>query len=521
MAIFWIFNLLHLFFLTLSGFYDPFLSAKKQLEDLFSPTTNNPEKTSETTATPTPTTNMINSMMATPISSNHEKKSFNNSNNDVMSKSMTSHSLFTPKTPQPLPRSQGSNFKRTSSLRLSNRSRTKWTPPPQRSPNVHCGIDDDGPVSPSFVKATDYDEIPVGSPSSVIKMYDGKIPTKIAPTKITAMPVIISNNNSNLPIMRDKNNLLTRKNLKLDIKNPNLPLTNSNALSKTDSLAMFLKYEKELTAKELKDKSNCLSKQNLTKDNKLPDINANPNSNSKSEKEEKSHSAPMKLINACDNLPSLLTTKLTSDSSDKSRSPSIDRKLSDENDSSSPCSTSKRSAKKRQMKYNMENILYDTDPEVKSNRSSSDNSNQNSLERPSSRLSHTESIFEDFDFDQFIASFNDDDKFPIFKDYKTMMNNNSNLVKSTAEDEIKKLTKLTTPPPLTQSRDNVVKNLNDSKPIPIQSPTRKLPENELTGFEKLDNLCKMLSGNSDSDESNSLEADQNRSKSSTDSAYGR
>jgi hypothetical protein len=511
-----------------SGLYDPFLSAKKQLEDLFSPTAN-PEKTSEseTATTPTPTTNMINSMMTTPISSNEKKISNNNNNdtNNIMSKSLTSQSSFTPKTPQPLPRSQG-NFKRTSSLRLSNRSRTKWTPPPQKSPHIHCGIDDDGPVSPSFVKATDYDEIPVGSPMSVIKMYEGKIPTKIVPTtKITAMPVIINTNNP--PVMRDKNNLLARKNLKLDIKNPNLPQTNL-PLSKTDSLAMFLKYEKELTAKELKDKSNCLSKQNLTKDNKLPDINANSNEKKNEKNDEKSHSAPMKLINACDNLPSL-QTKIMSDS-DKSRSPSIDRKLSDENDSS-PCSTSKRSAKKRQMKYNMENILYDTDPEVKSNRSSSDNSNQNSLERPSSRLSHTESIFEDFDFDQFIASFNDDDKFPIFKDYKIMMNNTT---KSSAEDEVRKLTKLTqNSMPLTQTQNinnnnnnncNVVKNLHDSQPIPIQSPTiRKLPEQEemMSGFEKLDNLCKMLSGNSDSDESNSLEAEQTRSKSSTDSAYGR
>lgn len=524
-----------------SGFYDPFLSAKKQLEELFSPTMANVEKTAtsessgETTIS-TPTTNMINSMMATPTPAKRENDSKKLSNNSSMTRSLTSYSSFTPKTPQPLPRSQpASNFKRTSSLRLSNRSKPKWTPPPPKSENIHCGIEDDGPISPNFVKATDYDEIPVGSPiaaAAAMKLYEGKIPVKIPPTKITAMPVIV--NTTHTPLLRERHNLMSRKtNMKLDIRNPNQPSTDnsSNALSKTDSLAMFLKYEKELTSKELKDKSNCISKQNLTKDNKLPDINATSNDKrideSAKESQSKSHSAPplMKMSNACDNLPSLMTSNSPANisDSDKSRSPSVDRKVDDENDS--PSSTTKRgsgSALRRKMKYNLENILYDTDPEVKSNRSSGDNS----IDRPVSRLSNTESIFEDFDFDQFIASFNDDDKFPIFKDYKMMMN-----TKSKADEEMKISSSLkTSPNNITKHENitncntkNVVKSLNDSFPIPIQSPPiRKLPEDDaLSGFEKLDNLCKMLAGNSDSDESNSLEADQNRSKSSADSAYGR
>lgn len=425
-------------------------------------------------------------------------------------------------------------------MRLSNRSRPKWTPPPPKSQNINVGIDVDGPISPSFVKATDYDEIPVGSPiaaAAALKMYEGKIPVKIPPTKITAMPVLVKTSPPT-PLLRERHNMAARKtNMKLDIKNPNVPQSESgnNGLSKTDSLAMFLKYEKELTAKELKDKSNCISKQNLTKDNKLPDINATSQEKrvveeSTKENQSKSHSAPpMMKMNACDNLPALTSLQMSTNNnnlseSDKSRSPSVDRTVEGENES--PNSTSKRGSGglRRKMKYNLENMIYDTDPEVKSNHSSSDNSNHNSLERPISRMSNTESIFEDFDFDQFIASFNDDDKFPIFKDYKMMMN-----TKSKADEEMK-ISTLSTPASITKhdnitncNTKNVVKSLNDSLPIPIQSPpSRKLPEDDaLSGFEKLDNLCKMLAGNSDSDESNSLEADQNRSKSSADSAYGR
>jgi hypothetical protein len=66
----------------------------------------------------------------------------------------------------------------------------------------------------------------------------------------------------------------------------------------------------------------------------------------------------------------------------------------------------------------------------------------------------------------------------------------------------------------------------NSKPIPIQhSPQHQQKNNnmEIPGMEKLDSLCKMLAGNSDSDESNTdpSEAQTIRSKSSADSAYGR
>lgn len=495
--------------------YDPFLSAKKQLEELFSPTTGAP-----------PSTQMINSMIATPASSNKNgSNNINKNNNDLMTRSLTSQT-FSPKTPQPVPKIQ-SNFRRTSSLRISNRKpKPTYTPPVKTT--IKCGIDDDGPISPNYVKAVDYDELPIKSPYSAIKMVEkASSPVRASPSP-TLMPSIV---NVNSVLMRDKGNPLTRKNLKLDLKNPNMP--SDYPLSKTDSLALFLKYENELSEKlsekELKDKSNHIINKrantlNSIKEQKLPDIHNKHSQfqrqatvdekllkmspNTSPESGSKSHSAPVKIINACDNLP------LLSSSSDKSRSPSVDRQRESPGNSSSATGaapTSRPATLRRKMKFNMDNILFDTDPEVKSTPpSSNDNSNNNSLIRPESRASNTESIFEDFDFDQFIASFTDDEKYPIFKDYKLMLNN---LKPSKADEE----------------NNNLIAGNNDdssikTKPIPIQqSPQQQQHQNEIAGMDKLDNLCKMLAGNSDSDDSNTdpSETQTTRSKSSADSAYGR
>lgn len=566
---------------TFSGNYDPFLSAKKQLEELFSPTT------------PTPSTKMINSMMTTPNSGNINNK-HNKSNNDIMSKSFTSQTI-SPKTPQPIPKMQ-SNFRRTSSLRISNRKPKPVYTPPIKS-NVHCGITDDGPISPNFVKATDYDELPIKSPYSAIKLVEKatspphnllRASQSQSPSPSPTLPVFSNNNNinnnSNKPVlMRDKANGLFRKNLKLDLKNPNMPSADY-PLSKTDSLALFLKYESEMSSqlseKDLKDKSNnSLSKRSATnfllKDQKLPDINGktmmmkpqpktqqgivnNYNNLNRNDQEKelisidklntslqqqsdttdsgKSHSAPLKLINACDNLP--LLSNNSNNISDKSRSPSLEPRESPEKSTAGQTNTTGRrsgSALRRQKKYNIDNILFDTEPAEMAMKttppSSSDNSKNNSLIRPDSRASNTESIFEDFDFDQFIASFTDDEKFPIFKDYKMLLNksvkadeeNNNNSIIN-RKDESKSI------------KDDIINNVNNnniaSKPIQIQQnqqqpqQQQQKTQNDMTGMEKLDNLCKMLSGNSDSDESNSFETDPSesqttRSKSSADSAYGR
>ncbi|KAG5676945.1 hypothetical protein PVAND_006739 [Polypedilum vanderplanki] len=526
-----------------NGGYDPFMNAKKQLAELFSPTT--------------PTTQMINSMMVPNSTSNIKSININGSkNNDIMSKS-----LFSPKTPQPIPKIQ-SNFRRTSSLRISNRKNKPLVyTPPVRS-NIHCGITDDGPISPNFVKATDYDELPIKSPYSAIKLCEKSPPPQSnSSSPSPTLPTVSNNNNMlNTPKMREKSDQLIRKNLKLDLKNIHAPSSSDYPLSKTDSLALFLKYENDLAAemseKERKDKSNSLSKRSATlnsnfmlKDQKLPDINGkslqyqktqnNNSSINESVKEEKElitidkiktyikqesnekdenagqsiQSAPVKLINACDNLP------LLNNNNDKSRSPSLDSRESPEKIITPTSGRRSGNALRRQMKYNIDNILFDTDPlEVKSTTPSvSNENNNNSVTRPESRISNTESIFEDFDFDQFIASFTDDEKFPIFKDYKMLLNNS---VKADEENNnVKDISKKN------NENVNVV-----SKPIPIQQNSQQQQqqqynqktESELTGMEKLDNLCKMLSGNSDSDDSNTdpSEAQTTRSKSSADSAYG-
>lgn len=499
---------------------------------------------------------MINSMMTAP-SNQH------NNGNDVMSKSLTltNHAASSPKTPQPIPKMQ-SNFKRTSSLRISNRKPKPaiYTPPVKS--NIHCGITDDGPISPNFVKATDYDELPIKSPYSAIQMSEKNLSPYQLPSRASTSPTMPSINTQ--PLLREKSALI-RKNLKLDLRNPNMPASDY-PLSKTDSLALFLKYENELSTKlsekELKDKSNSLSKRthatmNLNgiglKDQRLPDINKpmqqqnqspppslqqqkhsnvgsiderslisidnlnkGQSQSKKDDDQSKKSSAPVKQMNACENLPILVNGS----GSDNSRSPSIDRKNTDDESTNQ---TARRSGGnttlRRKKKYNMDNILFDTDPETKS--SSSDNSNNNSLNRPASRTSNTESIFEDFDFDQFIASFNDDDQFPIFKDYKMMMNKSA----MKGEEVNNNDSNLNTTPvnPTQPAPFGVVKNLAETKPIPIHR--QPLSDAEISGLEKLDNLCKILSGNSDSDE-NSLETDPSelqttRSKSSADSAYGR
>lgn len=489
---------------------------------------------------------MINSMMATPSNtSNNSSKS-----NNLMSKSLTlNHVTISPKTPQPIPKMQ-SNFKRTSSLRLSNRKPKPTIFMPPMKSNIHCGITDDGPISPSFVKATDYDELPIKSPYSAIKLVEKSISNQQRTVPSQIMPVMDIK-----PVLRD-NMLLVRKNLKLDLRNKNNPSRDYD-LSKTDSMALFLKYENEMTAKlsekELKDQSNSLSKRtNATsnsfalKDNKLPDINIKPisqqpaqlqkmndgfrneekplisidnlNRNPVENGQTKSHSAPVKLINANENLPSLANA----DTSDISRSPSIDRKNKDE-DSPNANRRSGNSTLRRKKKYNMDNILFDTDPESTASPSNSDNStnnsNNNSLILPESQAPNP-SILDDFDFDNFIASFQDDDQFPIFKDYKMLLKSSNK-----ADDDnnnIKKQSGSVVQTPL-KMNENVVRNLSGTKPILIQPKQRT--ESEISELAKLDNLCKMLSGNSDSDESNSYETyrsdSQTRSKSSADSAYGR
>ncbi|KAI8122219.1 Zinc finger C2HC domain-containing protein 1A [Lucilia cuprina] len=315
---------------TVSGLpdnYDPFLSAKRQLEELCSPTNDSADIST------TPQTPQLPSLPATPNSNNNNNNSSiskmstslilssstpNNTNNTTPNLMTTSQiPQQTQKTPT-LARS--SSFRRTSSLRGPRRSPMLSTRPPlfaqKHRPTIQRGLSDEGPISTNFLKPEEYDEMPVRS----VCVNDFAV------------------NKSPRVVRRDTSASNRKQPLKLNINaanasgssaaaSPNtmeaeVVASNSTAskyVSKTDSLAVFLKYEHELeklnqtaadnelkketilevktpstadsitttpvanldgplNAKELKDKSNNLSKQNSAKNIKA-DILAGPECN--------------------------------------------------------------------------------------------------------------------------------------------------------------------------------------------------------------------------------------------------
>ncbi|XP_038113860.1 LIM domain-containing protein A isoform X6 [Culex quinquefasciatus] len=227
--------------------YDPFLSAKRQLEELFSPTSsfNTSTKQQQTS----------NSRVTSPATP---------SPTQAMSKSV----VVPATTKTTSPNMNLSNFRRASSLRMPRKvSRPMFIE--KAKSNIQKGITDDGPVSPNFLKSSEYDEIPIKSVFNAAQMAEK-------------------------PKMRDSSSV--RRNLKLDIKDPNMPATDV-PLSKTDSLAVFLKYEHELnllmSEKEMKDKSNSLSKRSASltgherKETYSPSVNCKSNERSSPSEKEK------------------------------------------------------------------------------------------------------------------------------------------------------------------------------------------------------------------------------------------
>ncbi|XP_052862035.1 mucin-5AC [Anopheles cruzii] len=189
--------------------YDPFLSARRQLEELFSPATSLIHTSSPAGTTSTSRLNQT---------AGADSKS---TGGGTASKT------------SPL----NSNFRRAYSLRMPRKvSRPMYIE--KAKSNIQKGITDDGPVSPNFLKSSEYDEIPIKSTFNALQMVEK-------------------------PKLRDSSTV--RKNLKLDIKDLNHPAAPGGGdlpLSKTDSLAVFLKYETELalSEKDMKDKSNSISK---------------------------------------------------------------------------------------------------------------------------------------------------------------------------------------------------------------------------------------------------------------------
>ncbi|KAH8291441.1 hypothetical protein KR054_011804 [Drosophila jambulina] len=471
--------------------YDPFLSAKRQLEELCSPSTPPPEEevtTSRSVMTPTAT--------ATP--------------SIAMTTSLTSSGSSKPvqtKTTTPT-----SNFRRTSSLRGPRRNAPLLNSRPlfatNYRPTIQRGLSDEGPISTNFLKPEEYDEMPVRAACG-------------------------NDFHSPRVVRRDTSASNRKQPLKLPVSgtneggNASSSVQPTRTVAKTDSLAVFLKYEHELeqlnakaaelatasqlTSKELKDKSNTLSKQNsaknlgqstptqlppltptgavppsptLAKENHYPPI-ATPLRlepiSSKPSMMVNQQPPPLtpiklesifgpkrelgsvsgagsvagdyidpKLINACDNLH--VNSGISSDAS------STPQQLSQSRSRSSSQSTitherrqsgEARNLLKRKMRLGRNQFLYDASPEDAdaSGCSADDEANRSSMEYDEQCWQQQQKqllanplplvmpmvhsampTFDDFDFEEFLSSFeneNDDEQFPLFKDCREFLLNRS------------------------------------------------------------------------------------------------
>lgn len=387
-----------------------------------------------------------------------------------------------------------STFRRTSSLRVPKKTPKPllYIPTYKPTTTIQRGISDEGPISSNFLKPEEYDELPV-------KGHANHTPPDIIPR-----PVSRSSSRSREPspvvvVKRDQNSSLNRRNLKLEIIKPNTPT--DYPISKTDSLAVFLKYENDLSCspglseKELKDKSNSLNKQTALKNSfaelleskidrgsvsptppppqqqpppeqifaskKYSSIKLEPlnhsfveRTTSQNNPAQLSHNADLEnnfidpdLINECDNLSvsRMIELPKTKSSSDVSTDTIVNTKSSDSVNSNkilNQRNSCEKRTLKRSLKLNKENFLYDTSPGSGKDPQSpfpgkefSHQKNNEMISSPPLRTSESfnkmrnndciDALFDDFDFDEFISSFEDDEQYPIFKGYKEMMSNRS------------------------------------------------------------------------------------------------
>ncbi len=430
------------------------MSAKRQLEELFSPTNPNSSSTS--------TSNKSNTMST----SLNLKSPLNTSNSITPIKS---------------------TFRRTSSLRVPKKTPKPllYIPTYKPTTTIQRGISDEGPISSNFLKPEEYDELPV-------KGHANQSPPDIIPRPVSRSSSRSRESSPVVVVKRDQNSNVNRRNLKLEILKPNTP-SSDYPLSKTDSLAVFLKYENDLSCspglseKELKDKSNSLNKQTALKNSfaelleskidrgsvspppphpeqvfaskKYSSIKLEPLNHTFVERTQNppvakhSQNADLEnnfidpdLINDCDNLSvsrmmDLPKTRSSSDVADTI----VNTKSSDSVNSNKVLSQRNSCEKrtlKRSLKLNKENFLYDTSPvsgkDPTSPFASRDFTPQKTNEMISSpplRTSESfnklrnndciDALFDDFDFDEFISSFEDDEQYPIFKGYKELMSNRS------------------------------------------------------------------------------------------------
>ncbi|XP_033156621.1 uncharacterized protein LOC117138569 isoform X2 [Drosophila mauritiana] len=472
--------------------YDPFLSAKRQLEELCSPSTPPPEEEVTTTkATRTLTPTATSTPTATP------SIAMTTSLTTAVGKPVQVTQKTTPT----------SNFRRTSSLRGPRRTPMLNSRPlfaTNYRPTIQRGLSDEGPISTNFLKPEEFDEMPVRAACG-------------------------NDFHSPRVVRRDTSASNRKQLLKLPVggtseaSNASPSPQAARSVAKTDSLAVFLKYEHELeqlngkaaelaaasqlTSKEQKDKSNTLSKQNSAKSlvhstpTQLPPLTpttvpvspglvkevnyppvATPLRLEPISKAAKNSPAPLtpiklesifgpkretglgsgsgsvagdyidpKLINAFDNLH--VNSGISSDAS------STPQQLSQGRSRSSSQSTitherrqsgEARNLLKRKMRLGRNQFLYDASPEdadASSGCSADDEANRSSMEYDEQcwqqqqkqllanplplvmpMVHNAMPTFDDFDFEEFLSSFeneNDDEQFPLFKDCREFLMNRS------------------------------------------------------------------------------------------------
>ncbi|XP_016988726.1 uncharacterized protein LOC108051224 isoform X3 [Drosophila rhopaloa] len=473
--------------------YDPFLSAKRQLEELCSPNTPPPE---EEVTTTTPSIRNL-----TPISTTTPTATPSIAMTTSLTTAFGKPAQVAQKT------TPTSNFRRTSSLRGPRRTPMLNSRPlfaTNYRPTIQRGLSDEGPISTNFLKPEEFDEMPVRAACG-------------------------NDFHSPRVVRRDASASNRKQLLKLPVGGTSEAGNASQAgrsVAKTDSLAVFLKYEHELeqlnakaaelaaasqlTSKEQKDKSNTLSKQNSAKSlgqstpTQLPPLTPTavpPSPGAVKEVGYPPVATPLrlepiskpamnpptphtpiklesifgprretglglgsgsssvasdfidpKLINACDNLH--VSSGISSDASSTPQ-----QQLSQSRSRSSSQSTitherrqsgEARNLLKRKMRLGRNQFLYDASPEdadASSGCSADDEANRSSMEYDEQCWQQQQKqllanplplvmpmvhsampTFDDFDFEEFLSSFeneNDDEQFPLFKDCREFLLNRS------------------------------------------------------------------------------------------------
>lgn len=441
--------------------YDPFMSAKRQLEDLFSLNT---------------------ATTSTPIKNEDQAIS--------MSKSLNTKSPSSPTRNSNLSKS---NFRRASSLRVP-----KKTPfisqMPKYKPSIQRGISDEGPISSNFMKPEEFDELPVKSHAA--------IPPDLVPKpKSTKQTIHEQLSPTNVVKRQNDHNSIRRK-----INSEKQNIASDFQLSKTDSLAAFLEFENDLEHSKPLDEiqpekffnkslmgitndldagasdhlfplqrnsiklapiEKPLIKQRITLEPIVSNIEFN---NNKVRVDDNENSIDFNFITSCDNLRTSHSKKsLDSTSLNRPTNQSIGNISGcakkncnlTENSSSTESINSHHNMEiivnqrnltdsdkrnpKRQLRLQKHNLLFDisnktvTKSKVESTQQSITNNSVNypvnefipstlvmdDEEFNENKKQNFESMFDDFDLEEFISSFSDNEQFPIFKNYKEALSVNS------------------------------------------------------------------------------------------------